>query len=177
MNYNILVEMKKTGKGKKQDKCPEQDDFDDLLRDKCEANASVASSPAPTTTIEDILTAINTLGSRVDMRFTELNGVISDFKAVLTEVSKRVSSTEAATESHKRRLEGMEGRYDAMASQYKQQQVTHPAWFVVTVNSNTGTFNTPAEAEKFLSCKCEGWDVAASAAASRGTDSYSRHIM
>jgi len=102
VNYSILVKMKKAGKGKKQDKFPREDDFGDhctMLIDACEASANVARPPAPTI-IEDILTAINTLGSRVDMRFTELNGVISDFKAALAEVSERVSSTEAATKSH-----------------------------------------------------------------------------
>lgn len=70
--------------------------------DMCEADTNVASSLAPTT-IEDILTAIKTLGSRVDMRFTELNGVISDFRVALTEVRKWASSTEAATStSHMR---------------------------------------------------------------------------
>lgn len=96
------MEMKKTGREKKQDKYPGQDDFGDhrdTLADACEADTSIASSPAPTTT-EDILTAINTLGSKVDMRFAELNRVISDFKAELNEVSEWVSFTEAATESH-----------------------------------------------------------------------------
>lgn len=51
-----------------------------MLTDACEGGANIASSPAPTT-IEDILTAINMLGSRVNMRFTELNGVISDLRA------------------------------------------------------------------------------------------------
>lgn len=63
--------MKKTDKGKKQDKCPGQDNFGDhcdMLTDECEANASVASSLAPTT----------------------INGVILDFKAALTKLSDRV---------------------------------------------------------------------------------------
>lgn len=34
----------------------------------------------------------------------------------------------------------------------------HPARFVVTVNDSTGTFNTPAEAEKFLSREAHNWD-------------------
>uniref|UniRef100_A0A8P4K4P6 Transposase element L1Md-A101/L1Md-A102/L1Md-A2 n=1 Tax=Dicentrarchus labrax TaxID=13489 RepID=A0A8P4K4P6_DICLA len=116
--------MKKAGKQKKQDKGPEEDDFGDncaMLTHACEASASITNSSAHTT-IEDILTAINVLSSRVDMRFTELNGVISDFKAALTEVSERVSSTEAATKSHERQLEGLEKRYDMLASQYKQQE-------------------------------------------------------
>lgn len=115
--------MKKGAKGKKQDKCPGEDDLGDrctMLTDACEANSSVSGSPAPTTI--KYLTAINTLGNQVDMRFIELNGVISDFKAALAEVNKRVLSTEAAAESHERRLEGLEKRYDALASQYKQQQ-------------------------------------------------------
>lgn len=94
--------MKKTGKGKKQDKCPGEDDFGGhctMLTDMCEANTT--KSPAPTT-IEVILTAINTLGRRIEKRFTELNGIISDFKDALTEGSELVSSTEAATESHER---------------------------------------------------------------------------
>ena len=272
-----------------------------MLMDACEASANVVRPPAPTT-IEDILTAINTLGSRVDMRFTEFNGVISDFKAALAEVRERVSSTEVATESHEVRLDGLEKRYDALASQYKQQQAKlddlearsrrqnirivgikektengrptefvsellpklfgeehfsrpvevdrahrslapatdgkaraiiarihcyqvkelvlrlarekaplqydgrpvyifpdltsatmkkrqafrairekcraraircgfrHPAQFMVTVNNNTGTFATPAEAEKFLSREAEGWDVTAGAAANRAAD-------
>ncbi len=35
----------------------------------------------------------------------------------------------------------------------------HPARFVVTVNNNTGTFSTPAEAEKFLSREAQDWDT------------------
>uniref|UniRef100_A0A3B4XDC6 Uncharacterized protein n=1 Tax=Seriola lalandi dorsalis TaxID=1841481 RepID=A0A3B4XDC6_SERLL len=35
----------------------------------------------------------------------------------------------------------------------------HPARLVVTVNDNTGTFSTPAEAEKFLSREAKDWDT------------------
>lgn len=303
VNYDILAVMSK-GRKKKQDSYPGEDDSDDrcaTLADACEANANVASSPSPAT-LEDILVAIKTLDRRVDTRFTELNGVIADFKVALTEVSERVSSTEAATESHERRLERLEERYDALASQCKQQQAKledlearsrrqnihivgikektengrptefvskllpkllgeehfnlpievdrahrslapatdgraraiiarlhyyqvkelvlrlarekaplqydgrpvyifpdftsatmkkrqafqairekcraksircgfrHPARFVVTVNNNTSTFTTPAEAEEFLSREADGWDAIASASPRRETE-------
>ena len=45
----------------------------------------------------------------------------------------------------------------------------NPIRLVVMVN-NTGTFTNLAEAEKFLSCEVEGWDIAVSAAASQGMD-------
>lgn len=35
----------------------------------------------------------------------------------------------------------------------------HPARLVVTVNDNTGTFSSPAEAEKFLSREAQDWDT------------------
>ena len=35
----------------------------------------------------------------------------------------------------------------------------HPANFVVTVDGNTGTFNTPDEAEKFLSREVRDWNM------------------
>lgn len=287
-------------KKKKQDSPPGEDDHP-MLMDTREANANVASSPAPAT-IEDILAAIKTLDSRVDTRFTELNGTIADFKVALTEISERVSSTEAATESHEKRLERLEKRYDTLISQCKEQQAKledlearsrrqnirivgikekaengrptefvtkllpellgeehfnlpvevdrahrslapakdgrarviiarihyyqvkeqvlriarekaplqydgrpvyifpdltsatmkkrqafqairekcraksircgfrHPARFVVTVNNNTGTFTTPAEAEEFLCREAEGWDADASTTVSRGKD-------
>ncbi|KAM7417277.1 hypothetical protein PAMA_017097 [Pampus argenteus] len=94
------------GRKKKQDSYPGEDDSDDrcaTLADACEANANVASSPSPAT-LEDILVAIKTLDSRVDTRFTELNRVIADFKVALTEVSERVSSTEAATNCRARAI-------------------------------------------------------------------------
>lgn len=299
---NNLVNMKKAGKGKKQEKCPEEDGSGDrcaMLADEAEANVA---DNAAASTIEDVLAAINLLGSRVDMRFTELNGVISDFKVALTEVNERVSSAEAAIESHERRLEELEKLHGALASQCKQQEAKlddlearsrrqnirivgikektengrptefvsmllpkllgeenfklpievdrahrslapavdgksrafiarihhyqvkeqvlrlarekaplqydgrpvyifpdltsatmkkrqafqairekcraklircgfrHPARFVVTVNDNTGTFNTPAEAERFLGREAEGWDSATSAILSRAMD-------
>lgn len=41
-----------------------------------------------------------------------------DFKVTLSEVNEWVSSTEAATKSHRRRLEGLEKWHDKKASQY-----------------------------------------------------------
>ena len=79
-----------------------------------EADA-MAASRAPTTNKDD-LAAIYKMKNAVNERFDELKESISRLNSALSVVSERVSSTEAAVESHKKRLDELERRHESLAS-------------------------------------------------------------
>ncbi len=126
VSRNVLNIMTKPGKWKKQEKGSKEEDSSDnstKLTGVGEAKTNAASTPTPPTN-KDVLAAINMLNSMVNKRFAKLNGSFLSLKSTLSDVCKRVSSTEAATESHERRIEELERWHDTLASQYMQQQAT-----------------------------------------------------
>ena len=101
--------MTRKGKGYKSKKSQDEEGCFDNDAEATEEAGATAASPVAANAIvpatnEDVLAAINALKSAVDVRFDELKGSLSTLKSALSDVTERVSSTEAAVESHEKRL-------------------------------------------------------------------------